>query len=74
MKIVIDWGGTKIEGIAIDSKNGKEINRIRVDSPKDNYDKIISKVVEVIENISKGSSETRTTMSFLKTSDKNFKS
>ena len=56
MKIGIDWGGTKIEGIAIDSKNGKEINRIRVDSPKDNYDKIISKVVEVIENISKGSS------------------
>ena len=57
MKIGIDWGGTKIEGIAIDSKNGKEINRIRVDSPKDNYDKIISKVVEVIENISKGSSD-----------------
>ena len=25
MKIGIDWGGTKIEGIAIDSKNGKEI-------------------------------------------------
>ena len=57
MKIGIDWGGTKIEGIAIDSKNGKEINRIRVDSPKDNYDEIISKVVEVIENISKGSSD-----------------
>ena len=57
MKIGIDWGGTKIDGIAIDSKNGKEINRIRVDSPKDNYDEIISKVVEVIENISKGSSD-----------------
>ena len=57
MKIGIDWGGTKIEGIAIDSKNGKEINRIRVDSPKNNYDEIISKVVEVIENISKGSSD-----------------
>ena len=48
MKIGIDWGGTKIEGIAIDSKNGKEINRIRVDSPKDNYDEIISKVVEAV--------------------------
>ena len=26
MKIGIDWGGTKIEGIAIDPKNGKELN------------------------------------------------
>ena len=49
MKIGIDWGGTKIEGIAIDSKNGKEINRIRVDSPKYNYDEIISKVVTMVE-------------------------
>ena len=31
MKIGIDWGGTKIEAIAIDSKDGSELNRIRID-------------------------------------------
>ena len=55
MKIGIDWGGTKIEGIAIDPKNGIEINRIRVDSPKDNYEEIVSKVAEVIKELSKDS-------------------
>ena len=43
MKIGIDWGGTKIEGIAIDPKNGTELNRIRVDSPKENYEEIFVK-------------------------------
>ena len=57
MKIGIDWGGTKIEAIAIDSDSGEELNRIRVDSPKDNYEKIISKVVELINEISRGSSQ-----------------
>ena len=55
MKIGIDWGGTKIEGIVIDPKNGKELNRIRVDSPKENYEEIVSKVVEVIKELSKDS-------------------
>ena len=53
MKIGIDWGGTKIEGIAIDPKNGTELNRIRVESPKENYEEIVSKVVEVINELSK---------------------
>ena len=57
MKIGIDWGGTKIEAIAIDSDSGEELNRIRVDSPKDNYEKIISKVVELVNEISKGVSQ-----------------
>ena len=55
MKIGIEWGGTKIEGIAIDPKNGTELNRIRVDSPKENYEEIVSKVVEVINELSKDS-------------------
>ena len=55
MKIGIDWGGTKIEGISIDPQNGTEINRIRVDSPKENYEEIVSKVVEVIKELSKDS-------------------
>ena len=45
MKIGVDWGGTKIEAIAIDPKSGSETNRLRVDSPKDNYEEIIDKVV-----------------------------
>ena len=53
MKIGIDWGGTKIEAIAIDSKDGSEVNRIRIDSPKDNYKEIISAVVNLIKDISK---------------------
>jgi hypothetical protein len=59
MKIGIDWGGTKIEGIAIDPKNGTELNRIRVDSPKENYEEIVSKVVEVINELSKDSKNFR---------------
>ena len=56
MKIGIDWGGTKIEAIAIDPLNGKELNRIRIDSPKNNYEEIISKVAGLIKEISNGSS------------------
>ena len=55
MKIGIDWGGTKIEGIALDPNNGTELNRIRVESPKENYEEIVSKVVEVINELSKDS-------------------
>ena len=57
MKIGIDWGGTKIEAIAIDSKDGSEVNRIRIDSPKDNYKEIISAVVNLIKDISKDEKE-----------------
>ena len=56
MKIGIDWGGTKIEGVAIDSDTGEEISRIRLDSPKDNYEDILSKVVEVINSLTSKSS------------------
>ena len=54
MKIGVDWGGTKIEAIAIDPNSGSETNRLRVDSPKDNYEEIIEKVVWLINEITKG--------------------
>ena len=54
MKIGIDWGGTKIEAISIDPLNGEELQRIRIDAPKDNYDEIISEVVRLIREISNG--------------------
>ena len=52
MKIGVDWGGTKIEAISIDSETGKEINRIRIESPKDDYEKIIRAVADLISEIS----------------------
>ena len=57
MKIGVDWGGTKIEAISIDSETGKEINRIRIDSPKDDYEKIIRAVADLISEISDSEKE-----------------
>ena len=52
MKVGIDWGGTKIEGIVLEPSTGKELLRKRVDSPKDNYVEIINRVCELINDIS----------------------
>ena len=52
MRVGIDWGGTKIEGIVLEPSTGKEILRKRVDAPKDNYLAIINKVCELINDIS----------------------
>jgi fructokinase len=48
MKIGLDWGGTKLEAIALDPLTNEEIVRNRVDSPKDNYQKIIDTVYNLI--------------------------
>ena len=53
MKIGIDWGGTKIEGIVLDPSSGKEVVRKRVEAPKENYDSIIKTVQNLIFEISK---------------------
>ena len=58
MKIGIDWGGTKIEGIALDPSSGEEIVRKRVEAPKENYDSIIETVRDLIFGISKDSLKT----------------
>ena len=57
MKIGIDWGGTKIEAVALDSDTYKEIKRIRVDAPKDNYQEILKTVSKLIHKISENSKE-----------------
>ena len=51
MKIGIDWGGTKIEAIALDPDSYEEINRIRVGAPKDNYQEILKTVSSLISEI-----------------------
>ena len=41
MKIGLDWGGTKLEAIALDTTTNEELARNRIDSPKDDYQKIL---------------------------------
>jgi len=48
MKIGLDWGGTKLEAIALDPLTNEEITRNRIDSPKDDYEKIIDAVYKLI--------------------------
>ena len=52
MKIGIDWGGTKIEALALDPVTNHEINRIRIEAPKNDYKKILQAVVGLIDEIS----------------------
>ncbi len=47
MRIGIDLGGTKIEGIALDD-SGNELARKRVDTPRGSYQSTISKVAEMV--------------------------
>ena len=50
--IGIDWGGTKIEGIAL-AKDGKELLRLREDTPRHDYEgclRIIANLVQRLEN------------------------
>ena len=48
MRIGIDLGGTKIEGIALDD-SGKEILRQRIDTPQGNYQATIAAIVNLIQ-------------------------
>ncbi len=48
MKIGLDWGGTKLEAIALDPVTNEELTRNRIDSPKDNYQDILSAVHNLI--------------------------
>ena len=48
MKIGLDWGGTKLEAIALDKVTNEELARNRVDSPKNNYEEILNTVCNLI--------------------------
>jgi fructokinase len=49
MRIGIDLGGTKIEGIALDGS--AEVARLRVDTPRDDYDATLSAIVDVVSEL-----------------------
>jgi fructokinase len=50
MLIGIDWGGTKIEGIAL-TREGKEILRLREKTPRHDYEGCIRIIVSLVERI-----------------------
>ena len=50
MRIGIDLGGTKIEGIALDAQ-GRELRRIRVATPRGDYDGTISAIRELVRDL-----------------------
>lgn len=50
MRIGIDLGGTKIEGIALDA-NGNELFRKRIDSPQGNYQNTLKAIISLVNEI-----------------------
>lgn len=50
LRIGIDLGGTKIEGLALDD-DGREIDRRRVPAPRGNYDDTVRAVSELVTTI-----------------------
>ena len=54
MRIGVDLGGTKIEAIALD-RDGAELARIRVDTPRDDYPATLKAIATVVADL-----ETRT--------------
>ncbi len=50
MLIGIDWGGTKIEAIAL-SEAGETLARVRVPTPRENYEGCIRAVMGLVEQI-----------------------
>ena len=50
MKIGLDWGGTKLEAVALDPITNEELARNRVESPKDDYQEILNTVCNLIND------------------------
>jgi len=49
VRIGIDLGGTKIEGIVLDGS--RELARLRIDTPRDDYDATLAALVALITNL-----------------------
>ena len=56
MRIGIDLGGTKIEGIAL-ADDGRELDRRRVAAPRGNYDDSVSAIVDLVAAIESATSQ-----------------
>ena len=49
LRIGIDLGGTKIEGVALEGS--REVARLRVDTPRDDYDRTVDAIVGVVSEL-----------------------
>jgi len=56
MRIGIDMGGTKIEGIAL-AENGEELFRIRIKTPRNDYDATIKAISGVVNDIEENTNQ-----------------
>jgi fructokinase len=59
MRIGIDLGGTKIEGLAL-ADDGRELNRRRVPAPRGNYEDTLRAVVDLVAAIESGAAASGT--------------
>ncbi len=59
MRIGIDLGGTKIEGLALDDA-GAELARLRVDTPQHDYDGTLAAIVDVVHRLERETGMTGT--------------
>ncbi|MFT5510141.1 MAG: fructokinase [Hyphomicrobiaceae bacterium] len=51
LRIGIDLGGTKIEGLALDASNGIAAGPIRTETPQDNYNETLAAIAAVIADL-----------------------
>ena len=56
MRIGIDLGGTKIEAVALD-RAGREVARLRIPTPKDDYPATIRAITELVKQIDEAAGE-----------------
>ena len=54
LRIGIDLGGTKIEGIALDA-SGQDVRRVRIAAPRDNYRHTLDAIAAVVADLEAGS-------------------
>jgi fructokinase len=59
MRIGIDWGGTKIEGLAL-AHDGRELARHRVPTPKGDYEGCVRAIVGLVEKLESEAGDTGT--------------
>jgi len=59
MLIGIDWGGTKIEGVALEP-DGRELARLREDTPRHDYPGCIRLIRDIIERLERQTGRTGT--------------
>ncbi len=57
MLIGIDWGGTKIEGVAM-LPDGKELLRLREDTPRHDYQGCIAVIADIIARLERATGQT----------------